>query len=535
MYQEKTQRRALLTAAWTVSFLAFEVALAPPIVPAEEAGLAPPIVAAKKAQITIPPELGFIVDTRQAEDGSSPIIVHLQEAHANPDAQRQLVEILRLLIERHGLRLILVEGGHGDVGLKRLRAHGTPEVRRRVLDKYLHAGIMSAEEYLDVTTEEPLILWGVEQPALYQEQLDAFLAAEPLTAGVAGVLSEVRQALDVLKPMVFDQALIDLEQRTSAFDAHELELDAYVEALSALASRQGVALEAFPSVATLIRLRDLEQGLDLAAVSSEQTEAIGRLAERMESAELDALIARAREMKAGTLAKAGFYADFSQTAVSHGIDLSRYPNLSRYLAYLEERAGLESSGVSGELARLAQQLRVSLTASPESRHLRAVIEELALVEACLQLRLTAEEALRLASMQTDDLSFRWARTLKSMAQRHGLSVGSFEGLEALQQALPAFLRFYEIARRRDETLAANAIEKLRISGERLAVLITGGFHSDRITDALHAQGFGVVEVAPRIDHPTDDRLYHAVLKYKHGQGSLSEVLAIANQATLDTR
>ncbi|HAM41438.1 MAG TPA: hypothetical protein DCP69_08910, partial [Candidatus Omnitrophica bacterium] len=167
--------------------------------------------------------------------------------------------------------------------------------------------------------------------------------------------------------------------------------------------------------------------------------------------------------------------------------------------------------------------------------LRAVIEELALVEACLQLRLTAEEALRLASMQTDDLSFRWARTLKSMAQRHGLSVGSFEGLEALQQALPAFLRFYEIARRRDETLAANAIEKLRISGERLAVLITGGFHSDRITDALHAQGFGVVEVAPRIDHPTDDRLYHAVLKYKHGQGSLSEVLAIANQATLDTR
>ena len=535
MYQEKTQRRALLTAAWTVSFLAFEVALAPPIVPAEEAGLAPPIVAAKKAQITIPPELGFIVDTRQAEDGSSPIIVHLQEAHANPDAQRQLVEILRLLIERHGLRLILVEGGHGDVGLKRLRAHGTPEVRRRVLDKYLHAGIMSAEEYLDVTTEEPLILWGVEQPALYQEQLDAFLAAEPLTAGVAGVLSEVRQALDVLKPMVFDQALIDLEQRTSAFDAHELELDAYVEALSALASRQGVALEAFPSVATLIRLRDLEQGLDLAAVSSEQTEVIGRLAERMEPVELDALIARAREMKAGTLAKASYYADFSQTAVSHGIDLSRYPNLSRYLTYLNDRAALNSSRVSEELARLAQQLRVSLTASPESRHLRAVIEELALVEACLQLRLTAEEALRLASMQTDDLSFRWARTLKSMAQRHGLSVGSFEGLEALQQALPAFLRFYEIARRRDETLAANAIEKLRISGERLAVLITGGFHSDRITDALHAQGFGVVEVAPRIDHPTDDRLYHAVLKYKHGQGSLSEVLAIANQATLDTR
>ena len=298
---------------------------------------------------------------------------------------------------------------------------------------------------------------------------------------------------------------------------------------------QGVALEAFPSVATLIRLRDLEQGLDLAAVSSEQTEVIGRLAERMEPVELDALIARAREMKAGTLAKASYYADFSQTAVSHGIDLSRYPNLSRYLTYLNDRAALNSSRVSEELARLAQQLRVSLAASPESRQLRAVIEELALVEACLQLRLTAEEALRLASMQTDDLSFRWARTLKSMAQRHGLSVGSFEGLEALQQALPAFLRFYEIARRRDETLAANAIEKLRISGERLAVLITGGFHSDRITDALHAQGFGVVEVAPRIDHPTDDRLYHAVLKYKHGQGSLSEVLAIANQATLDTR
>ena len=60
------------------------------------------------------------------------------------------------------------------------------------------------------------------------------------------------------------------------------------------------------------------------------------------------------------------------------------------------------------------------------------------------------------------------------------------------------------------------------------MLITGGFHSPQITQQLKDQGVGLVVVAPKITHATDDRLYHAVLKYKSGHGTFEEVTAIAN-------
>lgn len=528
------RQKAFSRATWTVCFLAAEVALAlslveglaEPLVNAEEAGLT---LAEGAGSFSIPAELGFVVDRLEASDPSSPLIVHLQEAHANPDAQRHLVEMLRLLIDRHGLQLILVEGGDGDVGLERLRAYATPEIRRQVLDRYLAAGIVSAEEYLDVTTDRALTLWGVEQRELYEQQAEAFLDAEGLQAAVQGPLDAVRRSVDELKDVVFDPDLIELEKASTAYDAAEVELGDYVATLSSLSSRQGVPLETFPHLARLIRLREVEQDLNVEAVSAEQTEVMSRLAGRMEPGELDALIERARQMKAGRLAKERYYADFAQIAESHGLELSRYPNLTGYMTYIEERSGLKTARVAEELPQLAQQLRASLTKDADSRQLLALADEVEVAQGGAQLHLTSEEARRFASIQTEDLSARWTRALGSLAQRHGLPARSFEGLDALQQALPAFKHFYDVARLRDEALISNAVAKLRASGQPLAALITGGFHSDRITQALQAEGFGVVVVAPRIDQPTDDRLYHAVLRYKEGLASQDEVFALANQ------
>jgi hypothetical protein len=92
------------------------------------------------------------------------------------------------------------------------------------------------------------------------------------------------------------------------------------------------------------------------------------------------------------------------------------------------------------------------------------------------------------------------------------------------------LRFYEAAQARDEALIANTLAKLRESGERTAVLITGGFHAPAIAKRFKEQGLGLVVVATKVGHgTTDERLYHAVLKYKSGHGSLAEVQAIAGR------
>ena len=61
------------------------------------------------------------------------------------------------------------------------------------------------------------------------------------------------------------------------------------------------------------------------------------------------------------------------------------------------------------------------------------------------------------------------------------------------------------------------------------MLITGGFHAPQIAKRLTDQGVGVVCVAPKINTPTNEQLYRAVLKYKSGHGTFEDVEAVAHQ------
>jgi hypothetical protein len=106
-------------------------------------------------------DAGYVVETREAQPaGGSGTIIHVRESHTDLQGQRSLIAMLERLIERHSLRLILVEGGQGDLSLSYLRSFGPPGNRKAIAEKYLGAGLISAEEYVDLVSDAPLAIWG---------------------------------------------------------------------------------------------------------------------------------------------------------------------------------------------------------------------------------------------------------------------------------------------------------------------------------------------------------------------------------------
>ena len=200
-------------------------------------------------------------------------------------------------------------------------------------------------------------------------------------------------------------------------------------------------------------------------------------------------------------------------------------------ASVKASATVKPSVLSGDLDRLAARLRTSLAASPDSRSLQTLFEQLDLVEKLLNLKLSPEEYQRLQSLDAASMTAGWASFLGKQLAQDARPSPSFDRLQELAAALPKLQRFYETASRRDEVLVERAMAKLAETKEPLAVLITGGFHSPRITQLLKDRGVGVVVVAPRVSHETDERLYRAVLKYKSGYGSFDDVQAALHQAT----
>ena len=164
--------------------------------------------------IHIPTSLGYVseihppVTSTPTDSHETPLtIVHIQDAHTNYEAQQHIVSILEQLVKERGLKLIMVEGSEGDVSLAYLRRYGPPENRKQVANKYLKAGIISAEEYLDIVSDHSLILWGIEQKDLYDLNVEAFLAAESLRESLAPLLASTRDAVEQLKPRLSDAAI----------------------------------------------------------------------------------------------------------------------------------------------------------------------------------------------------------------------------------------------------------------------------------------------------------------------------------------
>ena len=84
--------------------------------------------------IRIEPSVGRVESTRS---GRGPLIVHIRDAHANPGAQKNIAEMLRVLKKEHGLKTVFLEGGTRDDSLGFLASRAPLETRKRVANRYV--------------------------------------------------------------------------------------------------------------------------------------------------------------------------------------------------------------------------------------------------------------------------------------------------------------------------------------------------------------------------------------------------------------
>ena len=496
----------------------------------------------RPSDVTIPSELAYLSDIREPIPASppsadrtlaSPLVIHIQEAHTNYEGQQHLAAVLDHLVKTNHLKLILVEGGEGNLSLAYLREYGPPDNRREVAGGYLRQGLISGEEYLDIVSDAPLLLWGVEDKKLYQRNLQAFLETEAAQGTAMAALTRIRQAAETLMPVVHSAELRQLDAQIRAYQDGTLGLAAYAEALTTRATVLGVAESSFPQTAQFLAVHRAESAIDLKQVPIEQRLVIERLRAELGEPAIAPLLAKANQVKAGTLEREVFYAELSHLASTAHVELAPFPNLARYIPYVTQRHRLNATTLAEELDRLAQDLRTRLASTSDSRALLSLLNQVDLMEKLVQLRLSPEEEQRLRGMDRATFLSQWPAILQQQAQQHGgTGAPSDETLAPLRAALPAFDRFYDAARARDEALINHTLAKLRETGEPIAALITGGFHAPRISRALQEQGVTVMIVTPKIgEDDTNEARYRAVLKFKLGKGSLEEMRRLAAPAT----
>lgn len=409
--------------------------------------------------IVIPDQYGTIIETHEGTNGK--LIVHVQDAHMNYEGQKNAAHILESLIEDYGLKLILLEGKVSSLNFNYIRARSPLDERIGKADELLKKGEINGVNYLNIATDYHIIIHGVEDKRIYDENRQALWEIDRFKDLASEYVNKLIVVSDVLKTKIYSENLLGLDKKKKDYDSENIGLMAYYEYLYKKAEEEGIPLYVFPNFQNLIKASDLEKKIDLEAIRN-------------------------------------------NTALDEEKKLyNEYTRLTRDLNINE---------LFKEEPLLEGVLYDTFAANSNQKKLSRISKALSIMGNLLKIKVVPEEYKYFEDNKKDFDPAFWLEFLKAKSQELGISLDIPANYYVISDNLPKIEKFYGLAFERDSVFVKRAGEHINNENVKLAALVAGGFHTPTLTKLLKDEGYSYIVVSPRVRTETDDELYRSALK-----------------------
>jgi hypothetical protein len=468
--------------------------------------------------VNIPEGAGHLVEGYTAPGEGANVIIHIQDIHTNYEAQKNLSKILELMIKENGLKLIMVEGGWGDVSLSYLRSYADSERRQEVAEEYLREGKISGEEYLDIVSSYDITLEGIEDEELYKKNLDTFFEIETFRHEALAELEALSVVINQLKQKLFSPQLIELEKIKQDYDNENITLAEYYRYLHTMASRLHQNTAAYPNFARFMAVIESERAIQFPVVEKERAALIERLSKNLSKQELTTLVTKSLEFRLNKMTPIQYHTYLMNTADKAGEQTGRYTNLEKYIEYIRANETIDTAMLFEEADALLRAVEDALIKGAHQKQLYGISRSAQVLYNFLHIKLVPADFKYYKNNRDLFVTAGWIDFLTQQSERGRLRTTDVKSAYTLDKNLSALVRFYDLANVRDDAFVQNAIRLMERDDTTIAVLIAGGFHTPNLKQKFKEHGLSYVVVAPHTTQQTDPEQYRYILKYKSGRG-----------------
>jgi len=88
------------------------------------------------------------------------IIIHIQDAHCNFEAQQNITKILDHMVKNYGVDMICVEGAEGVVDTSWFKAFPDEEIREEVATYFMKKGEITGTEFYSIISDDNGVIFG---------------------------------------------------------------------------------------------------------------------------------------------------------------------------------------------------------------------------------------------------------------------------------------------------------------------------------------------------------------------------------------
>jgi hypothetical protein len=467
--------------------------------------------------VDIPEGIGHLSEGYTAPGGNARVVIHIQDIHTNYEAQKNLSKMLEIMIKDNGLRLVMVEGGWGNVSLSYLRSYAGSERRQEVAEEYLREGKISGEEYLDIVADYDIQLEGVEDESLYKTNLDVFFEIEKFRQQASAELAALERIIDRLKKKIYSPQIIELEKIRQDYDNENVTLADYYRYLEMSAAKTGQDISGYPYFSRFMAVVRSESSINFTSVEKERAALIETLSRNLSKQELAGLVAKSLEFRLNKLTPVQYHDYLFNTARQAGRSTRGYANLERYMEYIRMHNMIDTAKLFDEADELLCAVENAMIKGPSQKRLYVISKNARILDNFLQLKLIPNDFKYYKQDPGSFLTSGWVEFLQQQAQHGKISTNIIKPAITLDKHLSTLVRFYDLANQRDDIFVQNVLRLMDEGNVNIAVLIAGGFHTPNLKQKFKECGLSYIVAAPHTTQQTDPERYRYILKYKSGK------------------
>lgn len=463
------------------------------------------------SSIIVPQNLGRIKEFFKGD--SKKIVINIQDAHCNFEAQSNISNILEGLNKDYGLELVALEGSAGDIDPSLFTTFPDEDIRKEVAVYFLKKGKINGAEYLAITSKNPPKLYGVETREYYLANLASFINIQDGRQKAKAACEQVRDTLERLKGYTYSKALKNLDAKIADYKAERIGIIDYCGYLREAGGLDETPFdsERFSNLALFCRTADIEKTIDFNKVDTERDELLAALEKILSQNEISALISKSQDLKSDQISAAKYYIYLTGLAQSKGISFGNYPNLKKYSEYLDIYEKVNNAALLKEMAVLEGLVKDRLFENNDQRLLDKLSTNIRLLDNMFDIAMSREDMEYYKINKADFRSAAFSDFIKAQSARYNLNLRCDENLSIIDKYLPDLENFYRVADARDDVMIDNTIKKMDEDNVPVAALVAGGYHTEGITERLRKRGISYVIVVPRITKPDADNPYLSIL------------------------
>ncbi|MFH1063059.1 MAG: hypothetical protein V1747_09290 [Candidatus Omnitrophota bacterium] len=444
----------------------------------------------------IPSSWGIIKDSYNS--GNDKLVVNIQDAHCDFEAQKNISNILNRLATNFKLKVIALEGAAGKVENPLLANFPEKKIRENVSLYLVKQGKLTGAEYFAVNSDQDLKLYGVEDLRLYMDNLDAFQQSQPFKTEARQYFSLLKNSLDVLKQSIYNDNLKKLDILENDYALKRISFDKYAIELYKIIEENGLRKVNYPIFYELQSAINLEAKVDFKKADTERMQIITALTQTIDDKEtISQLIGKSLSFKKGMLS-AGEFANFlKDLAFDLKLNMGAYPNFNAYADYITKYEQVANEELFLEIKAITKNLKKIFYTDDDQKQLDVLYQHLDVLVKLVELKMVNEDIVYFFKNRSQINSDSFTKFIAPQAYKHKAIVTLPAEISYIDVYIPAWAKFYELADTRDAAFIEKTLFYMNNENTDYAALITGGFHTKQLTKLLKEKKISYIVIAPK--------------------------------------